>query len=66
MKTLLLSAFAFGVFSLASCAKDYTCTCTSNTGYSSSVTYHAKKKDAEAACNTSASSGGVTYTCSIK
>lgn len=47
----------FGTFSLlvlASCKKDYTCTCTTTTGgvsASESVTLNATKSDAEEACN---------------
>jgi hypothetical protein len=72
MRTLLLSAFAFGVLSFASCKKDYTCTCTVTSGGSTTsgkTTIHESKKDAEEACNAgdaSYSSAGVTITTSCE
>ena len=45
---------AFGLVSLASCKKNYTCTCKSSTG-ATVATYpftKVKKKDAKAACDT--------------
>lgn len=67
MKKVLLSVFALGMLSLASCKKDYTCTCTTTGGVSGSgsITIHGTKKDAKAACDaydSSSSIGGTTYT----
>jgi hypothetical protein len=63
MRTILLSAFAFGVLSIASCAKDYSCTCVVDAGgtpTTGKVTIHDTKKKAEEAC----SAGNDTYTSS--
>lgn len=68
MKKVLLSVFALSMLSLASCKKDYTCSCTSTSGgYSatSTITIHATKKDAKDACDAfdaTASAGGTTAT----
>ena len=68
-----LSMIAMGVVlvaSLASCKKDYTCTCTytdGNTTSSTSWTIRATKKDAKAACESSqVSSGTSSWKCEIK
>jgi len=70
MKKGILLLAVFGVFTLSSCEKDYTCTCTvSGPGFpttSTSATITGKKKDAEAACNNgNASYFGVTTTCKL-
>ena len=57
MKKLLFVA-AIALVSMASCKKDYTCTCTDNGGYSYVLT-SSKKKAADAVC-TGAGIGGVT------
>lgn len=68
MKKVLLVAVA-GLFVLASCKKDYTCTCTVSGpqgSISASETINGTKKDAQAECEEgSASSGGYTTTCKI-
>ncbi len=68
-----LSMIAMGVVlvaSLASCKKDYTCTCTWTDGsssLSSSTTLHAKKKDAESACEANqVTNGSSTWKCELK
>jgi hypothetical protein len=70
MNKLVLSAFALGVLGFTSCKKEYTCTCTSTgQGYSgtASITYVAKKKDAEKTCNGyEETADGVTTTCELK
>lgn len=54
-KTLLIVAIAG--LAMASCKKDYTCTCTTkdstDPSFSSTATFsfHAKKKDAQASCD---------------
>ena len=64
MKKIIFVA-AFGLLTLASCKKDYTCTCTAvGTTISSSTTLHATKKDATTACENGSISGAVT--CAIK
>ena len=68
MKKLLLVAVA-GVFVLASCKKDYTCTCTFSGDFAgtpaTSTTLHAKKADAKTACEAGTNTAyGVT--CAIK
>lgn len=69
MKKLIFPAAMLVIVGLASCKKDYTCTCTSNDGaggtYTSSVTIHATKKDAKAACDASATSGATSVSCSL-
>lgn len=61
---------ALGVLTLASCKKDYTCTCTATSGgvsISSSVVINDTKSKAEDACTAKATNtGGATTTCSIK
>lgn len=56
MKKLFILSFAFGVVTLTSCKKDYTCTCTMSSpgNPSTSVKRTVKevtKKQAEAKCN---------------
>ncbi len=51
MKKLLLVAVA-GMFVLASCKKDYTCTCTEDGVSEVYPIKGAKKKDAEKVCDT--------------
>jgi hypothetical protein len=53
---------------LASCKKDWTCTCTSSIGGSSSTTITDKtKSDAKAACDGGdVSAGGITVDCELK
>ena len=72
-KSMILGAAIalFAVSSLTSCKKDYTCTCTTtdsatSTTTSSSTTINAKKKDAEAACNTSITLFTITTACEIE
>jgi hypothetical protein len=51
-KVMIFGTFA--LLALASCKKDYTCTCTTTAGgvsASESVTLNATKSDAEEACN---------------
>jgi hypothetical protein len=69
MKKLMMIAAVGGVFALTSCKKDWTCECTTTgngSSVSASTTVTATKKDAEAACNSSVTSGGYTTTCAIK
>lgn len=66
-RVLLVSAFA--VLALASCKKDYVCTCTSTgngvTG-SSTTTITDTKKNAKATCEAESSTlGSYTTTCTI-
>lgn len=66
-RVLLVSAFA--VLALASCKKDYVCTCTSTgngvTG-SSTTTITDTKKNAKATCEAGSSTAlGFTTTCTI-
>jgi hypothetical protein len=69
-KVIFLGAFA--LVSLASCKKEYTCTCT---GYvdgaavsSASTTIKDTKSDAQTTCDSgdTAASGGVSVNCEIK
>lgn len=63
MKKVMFAAAAFAVLGLASCKKEYTCTCTESvTGLSTSTTLKATKKDAKAACDKTVG----TTTCAIK
>lgn len=68
MKKVLLVA-AVVVVGLASCKKDYTCTCTTTgNGVTASVssTTKATKKDAKSSCESgSKTANGYTTTCSI-
>lgn len=61
---------ALGVFTLASCKKDYTCECKSTAfGLTSSVstTINNTKKKADESCTAgSKTENGVTVSCSIK
>ena len=70
-KTLLIAAVAGLAF--ASCKKDYTCECTTSDSadpsykITSSTTYKAKKKDAEASCNgLKTTVGTISTACSLK
>ena len=74
MKKLTILAGVFFVFALASCKKDYTCTCTTDTaGVTSTATTtieNSTQSDAEEACeagNTSATVLGITtsVTCTL-
>jgi len=56
----------FGALSLTSCKKDYTCECSSGGVVIGTSTIHTTKSKAKDACNQSASSGGVTVTCTLK
>ena len=55
---------------LASCAKDYTCTCSTTVDgmtVSSSATVNGTKKDVKEACDAGdSSSGGITIDCEIQ
>ena len=65
MKKLLILAVIAGAFSLTSCKKDYTCSCTI-TGSSTPIDYKwtkITKKDAKAACDKLNQSG---VNCSLK
>ena len=64
MKTIFAAVFAVAM--LGSCAKSYTCTCTYGGVSTSSTATFAKKADAQAWCNGSATSYGSTYTCALK
>ncbi|MBD3637294.1 MAG: hypothetical protein HUJ25_08085 [Crocinitomicaceae bacterium] len=71
MKKVLIFGLIVGGFALTSCKKDWTCTCTSddgqgNTTSSSTTIQNATKSDAEAACNSTATSGSYTVTCAIE
>jgi len=65
------SIFILGVLAsvvFVSCKKDYTCTCTytsAGTTLTSTSTINAKKKDAKEACETLATAGGASYSCTI-
>lgn len=48
-KVILFGAFA--LLTLASCKKDWTCTCTSSVGSSSTTIQDMTKSDAKADCN---------------
>ena len=66
-KLIFLGAFA--ILTLASCKKDWTCTCTSSLGGgSSSTTISDKtKSDAKAECDGGdASAGGITVDCELQ
>lgn len=72
MKKVLAIA-VLGVFTLASCKKDYTCQCSLSGNASgstlsvNSTTITGTKKDAKKDCEAKSSSGnGVTTTCKIK
>jgi hypothetical protein len=55
MKKFTLAIAAFGLISLASCKKDYTCTCTDPADPTSNQNFtfkDVKKKDAKTACDT--------------
>ena len=68
MKKLLVIGVV-SMFVLASCKKEYVCTCTTSGGgstASASSTITATKKDAEAACNSTVTSGDYTTTCAIE
>ena len=56
MKKLFIASFVLVLFTVtfSSCKKDYTCTCDDGSGGKVSVTLHATKKDAKAACETTA------------
>lgn len=54
MKKFTLAIAAIGLISLASCKKDYTCTCTDPNDPTSNASFtfkDAKKKDAKKACD---------------
>ena len=68
-KTLFVAAAA--IFSLASCKKDYTCECTTTMNgevfATTSATITAKKKDAEASCNSgNITTGTSSVSCKLK
>ncbi len=65
-KVILFGAFA--LLTLASCKKDWTCTCTSSIGGSSSTTItDMTKSDAKADCNAGdGSAAGITVDCEIQ
>lgn len=77
MKRLLLSALAVACLGIVSCKKEYTCNCTTvdtdpnfSLSGTSSITFTAKKKDAEAICSANEStvtSGAysITTTCEL-
>lgn len=51
-KTILIGGLAmFAVVALASCKKDYTCSCTVNGNQATLQIKDAKKKDAQAECD---------------
>jgi hypothetical protein len=67
-KVTFIAIAAFFTLSLASCKKDWTCKCTTTVaGVSASAetTINATKKDAEDACNATATAGGATTSCEI-
>lgn len=71
MKKGMLFVGALVAITFASCKKEYTCECTykdvnGNNATVSATSGKIKKKDAEAWCNTTASTGGSTYTCKLK
>lgn len=67
MKKILVFGI-LGLFIFASCKKDWTCTCTSSIGGSSSSTITDKtKSDAKAECDGGdASAGGITIDCELQ
>lgn len=68
MKVKTLSLILFAGVLLASCTKNYVCTCTSTVG-KASYTYRNAfnyKKDAETWCNGSESADGSNVTCSLE
>lgn len=73
MRKVIFPAAMLLIVGLASCKKDYTCTCTTTDSSggtaTSSVTIHATKKDAKEVCNATATStsGGssASVSCSI-
>lgn len=64
MKKIITLSLAVVALSLASCKKDYTCTCTASTGGSNTYTItKASKKTAQANCASyTQTNNGVTYT----
>lgn len=58
MKKVLLIAVVGVAFAVTSCKKDYVCECTQGSSTYSLTIQDAKKKDADAACDT----WGVLYT----
>ncbi len=66
MKYALL-VFGFGLFLLASCQKDYTCTCQINGQTTETITIRGTKKNATEACDLNdANILGVVQDCSIQ
>jgi hypothetical protein len=61
-KLFALSFVVVSVLSLASCKKDYTCTCTDGTT-TSSITYHTTKAKAKTTCTALSGGGDV---CTVK
>jgi hypothetical protein len=69
MKKVLFVITVIGAVTLSSCAKDYTCTCTSDCSGSpitTTATYHSTKKKAKDSCNQATQTPGCTTTCEIK
>lgn len=65
--TLSVAVLAVAALTLSSCAKEYTCECSVNGSSIGTTTKEFKKKaDAEAWCNQSTTSGGVTSSCKLK
>lgn len=52
MKKVIMIAVVGGAFALTSCKKDYSCECTSGGQTYTLTIQDAKKKDADAACDT--------------
>lgn len=67
----MLMVAAVVAVTFASCKKEWTCECTYKDASGNSATYSGKtskmsKKDAKDACNSTATTGGSTWSCSIK
>jgi len=69
MKNLFIIFSVVALFSLTSCTKEYTCTCTTDIGgtvTTTTTTFEAKKKDAEASCDgLTTTVAGITTTCTL-
>jgi hypothetical protein len=66
---LSVAAFAIVAITMASCAKDYTCSCTVSGISVPDATYHASKKDAQASCDAAAATykmADASASCTLK
>jgi len=67
----MLFVGALVAISFASCKKEWTCECTYKDASGNNATFSGKtskmsKKDAKAACETTATTGGSSWSCSLK